>query len=106
VGVKRTITLEIGGAKFRIVSDADQAHLTELASIVNERVERLGHAGARSASSAQLLALVALGLADEMQAARNKLAEVDRITRSAISQAIARIDQRLAVEAAPDADES
>jgi cell division protein ZapA (FtsZ GTPase activity inhibitor) len=98
VVVKRTMTLEIGGAKFKIVSDADQTHLTELASIVNDRMQRLTDAGARSASSAQLLALVSLGLADELKTARHKLAEADRISRSAIATAIARIDEQLALD--------
>jgi cell division protein ZapA (FtsZ GTPase activity inhibitor) len=93
--VKRTITLEIGGAKFRIVSDAAESHLTELASLVNERVERLTKAGARNATSAQVMALTALGLADELITARKKLAEVDRISKTALASAIARIDQRL-----------
>lgn len=92
------MTLEIGGAKFKIVSDADQTHLSELASIVNDRMQRLTDAGARSASSAQLLALVSLGLADELKTARLKLAEADRISRSAIATAIARIDEQLALD--------
>lgn len=104
MGVKRTMTLEIGGAKFKIVSDADQGHLAELASIVNERMQKLTEAGARSASSAQLLALVSLGLADELQAAKHKLSEADRISRTAIASAIARIDEQLAAEAASPAD--
>ncbi len=96
VVVKRTIALEIAGTKFRLISDADQQLLQELASMVNERVERLSRAGARSASSGQLLALVALDLADELRSAEARLQEVDRVTRSAITNAIARIDRRLA----------
>lgn len=97
--VKRTITLEIGGAKFKIVSDADQTHLAELAGIVNERMQRLTDAGARGASSAQLLALVSLGLADELKTVKQKLAEADRISRTAITSALARIDEQLAIDA-------
>ena len=98
--VKRTMTLEIGGAKFKIVSDADQTHLADLAGIVNERMQKLTDAGARSASSAQLLALVSLGLADELRTAKHKLSEADRISRTAIASAIARIDEELAADAA------
>ena len=97
--MKRTITLEIGGAKFKIVSDADQTHLAELAGIVNERMQRLTDAGARGASSAQLLALVSLGLADELKTAKHKLSEADRISRTAITSALARIDEQLAIDA-------
>ncbi len=98
VGVKRTMTLEIGGAKFKIVSDADQSHLVELAGIVNERMQKLTDAGARSASSAQLLALVSLGLADELKTAKHKLSEAARISRSAIARAIARIEEELTAD--------
>jgi len=97
------MTLEIGGAKFKIVSDADPTHLSQLAEIVNERMQKLTDAGARSASSAQLLALVSLGLADELQAAKQKLSEADRISRGAIANAIARIDEQLAADAASHA---
>jgi cell division protein ZapA (FtsZ GTPase activity inhibitor) len=94
VGVKHTVTLEIAGTKFRLVADADAHHLSELAALVNERVSRLGTAS-KSASSAQLLALVALGLADDLTTSENKLREVDRLTRSTIQSVLARIDGRL-----------
>jgi cell division protein ZapA (FtsZ GTPase activity inhibitor) len=98
--VKRTIALEIAGTKFRLVSDAEQDHLQELATMINERVEKLSRGGARSsASSGQLLALVALELADELRGSQAKLQEVERLTRSAIGNAIARIDRRLSEEA-------
>jgi cell division protein ZapA (FtsZ GTPase activity inhibitor) len=96
--VKRTITLEIAGTKFRLVSDAEQDELTGLAEMINARVEKLARTGARSASSSQLLALVALELADELQTEKRKLAQVEALTRSAITQALTRIDARLAAD--------
>ena len=108
MGVKHTVTLEIAGTKFRLVADADAHHLSELAALVNERVGRLGTAS-KSASSAQLLALVALGLADDLTTSEKKLREVDRLTRSTIQSMIARIDGRLSQTPeppeAPDAGE-
>jgi cell division protein ZapA (FtsZ GTPase activity inhibitor) len=98
VVVKHTITLEIAGTKFRLVSDADEGHLQSLAAMINERVEKLGRGGARSAPSSQLLALAALDLADELVSAQNKLKDVERLTRSAVANAIARIDARLSAE--------
>ena len=91
--MKHTVTLEIAGTKFRLIADADEQHLTELASMVNERVAKLGGAG--RASSAQVLALVALGLADDLKSSEKKLREVDQLARTSITQLIARIDQRL-----------
>jgi cell division protein ZapA (FtsZ GTPase activity inhibitor) len=91
--VKHTVTLEIAGTKFRLIADADEQHLTDLASMVNDRVAKLGSAG--RASSAQVLALVALGLADDLKSSEKKLHEVDQLARTTITQLIARIDQRL-----------
>jgi len=96
VVVKRTIALDIAGTKFRLISDAEQQHLQELAAMINERVDKLSRSGARSASSGQLLALAALELADELRSSQVKLQEVERLTRSAVANAIARIDRRLA----------
>ena len=97
--MKRTIALEIAGTKFRLISDADQQHLQDLAAMINDRVEKMSRGGARSASSSQLLALAALDLADELRSAEARLQEVERLTRTAIGNAIARIDRRLADDA-------
>jgi len=96
--VKRTITVEIAGTKFRLVADAEDAHLQELAAMVNERVEKLNASGARGASSAHLLALAALGLADDLRTSQTRLTQIDELTRTAIAGAIARIDQRIATD--------
>jgi cell division protein ZapA (FtsZ GTPase activity inhibitor) len=97
VGVKHTLTLEIAGTKFKLVADADAQHLSQLADMVNERVAKLEQAG-KSAPAAQLLALVALGLADDLTTARKKLNEMEQLTRSTIQSVIARIDKRLEAE--------
>jgi cell division protein ZapA (FtsZ GTPase activity inhibitor) len=98
VRVKHTVTLEIAGTKFRLVADAEAQHLSELAALVNERVAKLGNAG-KPASAAQLLALVALGLADDLSTCERKLREVERLTRTTIQNVITRIDTRLAASA-------
>ena len=94
--MKRTITVEIAGTKFRLVADADDAHLQELAGMVNERVDKLNASGARGASAAHLLALAALGLADDLRSSQMRLTQIDELTRTAIAGAITRIDQRIA----------
>jgi cell division protein ZapA (FtsZ GTPase activity inhibitor) len=90
------VTLEIAGTKFRLVADADAQHLNELAALVNDRVAKLSGTG-RPASAAQLLALVALGLADELSTCEKKLREIEQLTRTTIQSVITRIDSRLAV---------
>lgn len=92
---KRTVTLEIAGAKYRMTSDADEEHLLELARIINDRIEGLGPKAQRTATPAQLLAVVALGLADDLLTADRRREEVEQVTRDAVSKAIARIDERL-----------
>ncbi len=92
---KRTVTLEIAGAKYRMTSDADEEHLLELARIINDRIDDLGPKAQRTATPAQLLAVVALGLADDLLTAERRREEVEEVTREAVTKAIARIDERL-----------
>lgn len=92
---KRTVTLEIAGAKYRMTSDADEAHLQRLAELINERIDALGPKAQRTATPAQLLAVVALGLADDLVSAERRRREMEETTRSAVKAAIARIDERL-----------
>lgn len=99
--MKHTVTLEIAGTRFRLVADADADHLQALAREVNGRVEQLS-AGSRTASSAQLLAMVALGLADDLRSSDDKLRRVEAVTRDTIGQAIARIDEHLQEQPAPE----
>jgi cell division protein ZapA len=104
IGVKKTITLDIAGASYRMNVDADEEHLRRLAEIVNERVAALGPKAAQKATPAQLLAMVALGLADEWLTQSARVRAVEDTTRRAIVNAIARIDRRLAADIATPAD--
>ena len=80
-------------------SDADESHLQRLADIVNERVEALGPKAARAASPAQLLAVVALGLAEDLDASERQRDKLASKTRQVVTTAIRRIDQRLLADA-------
>ncbi|MBN8615688.1 MAG: cell division protein ZapA [Deltaproteobacteria bacterium] len=105
--MKRTITLEIAGARYRMASDADESHLTRLSDLINDRVAALGPKVARTASPAQLLAVVALGLADELVQAEERRKHVERTAKDAVGRALERLDhaitsaQRLEAESAP-----
>ena len=92
--MKNTVTLEIAGTRFRLVADADAGELQALAAQVNERVAQL-HAGSRTATPAQLLAMAALGLADDLRTAEQRFARMEELTRGTVQQAIARIDAHL-----------
>jgi cell division protein ZapA (FtsZ GTPase activity inhibitor) len=75
--------------------DADEAHLKRLAELVNERVRALGPKAQQKATPAQLLAMVALSLADDLMVANERAQSIEDTTRRAIVSAIARIDRRL-----------
>ena len=97
--MKRTVHIEIAGARYRMSSDADENYLQRLADIVNERVQALGPKAARSASPAQLLAVVALGLAEDLEASERRHSVLEAKTRQVVGAAIRRIDQRLQADA-------
>lgn len=99
MNAKRTVTLDIAGSKYRMTADADDGHLEKLAALVNERVAALGPKAARTASPAQMLAIVALGLADDLIGAEKRARQVEDTTRRAVAKAIERIDRRLAADA-------
>lgn len=91
---KQTIVIELAGSKYRITSDANEAHLQRLAQMVNQRIDDLGRVS-RTASPAQVLAIVALGLADDLMAAEERRKRIEEVTRRTIGDAISRIDHRL-----------
>ncbi len=97
--VKRTVQIEIAGAQYRMSSDADEAYLQHLADMVNERVQALGPKAARAATPAQLLAVVALSLAEDLQASERRRASLESKTRQVVDTAIRRIDERLQADA-------
>ena len=97
--MKRTVQIEIAGARYRMSSDADETSLQRLADIVNARVQALGPKAARAASPAQLLAVVALSLAEDLDASEQRQEALETKTRQVVGAAIRRIDQRLEADA-------
>lgn len=92
----RTVVLEIAGAKYRLTTDADEGHLRRLAAKVNERIEALGAKAVRTGTPAQLLAVVSLGLIEELEEAQERHAGVKTRAAEVVADAVARIDGRLA----------
>lgn len=78
-----------------MVSDADEAHLQELASLINERIRALGAKAARTASPTQQLAVIALGLADDLLTLQRERDSRETALRTVIAQAIERIDRQI-----------
>ncbi|MBX3251945.1 MAG: cell division protein ZapA [Myxococcales bacterium] len=98
----RTVVLEIAGSKYRLTTDSDEGHLRELAEQVNARIESLGAKAVRSGTPAQLLAVVALGLAEELEEAKAQHEGLKRRAAEVVADAIGRIDGRLAALARLD----
>ncbi len=78
-----------------MTTDADPLHLERLAGIINARVAELGPKAVRTASPTQLLVVVALGLAEELERSEQRRSALESATRKAVSHALARIDERL-----------
>ncbi|MGB5366800.1 MAG: cell division protein ZapA [Polyangiales bacterium] len=97
--MKRTVQIEIAGARYRMSADADETYLQRLADIVNERVQALGPKAARAATPAQLLAVVALGLAEDLDASERQRETLEAKTGQVVNTAIRRIDECLQVDA-------
>ncbi len=97
--MKRTVQIEIAGARYRMSSDADEAYLQRLADVVNDRIKALGPKAARTATPAQLLAVVALSLAEDLETSERRRAGLEAKTRQIVGAAIQRIDQRLEADA-------
>ena len=92
--MKETVTIEIAGATYRLVSE-DGEHLEHLASLVNNRIDALGSKGR---STSQKLALVALSLIDDLESTRAICEQLRSDARSVALDAMERIDRRLEVE--------
>jgi len=80
-------------------SDADEAHLQHLADVVNERIAALGGRAAQRASAAQLLAVVVLGLVEDLEVAEERHRRLASRTRKVVGDAIEQIERRLREDA-------
>ncbi|MFO0628166.1 MAG: cell division protein ZapA [Polyangiales bacterium] len=106
------MVIDVAGQRLRLSGQTDTEHVSALAALVNERFEALQRAG-RGASPTQVLAMLALNLADEVlaerarsqaaqesqrkavTAAEERAREVEAAARKAIGEALTVIDQAL-----------
>lgn len=100
--MKQPVTIEIAGARYRMSSDADPEHLKRLAAVINDRIAELGTKARSTASAAQLLAVVALGLAEDLEVSETRRLTLEAQTRRVLTDTIARIDLRLAADSATE----
>lgn len=99
---RRTVTLQIAGAKYRMVSDADEAYLGRLAQAVNKRLQSLSAKTPmpNQAQLTQLLVMVSLTFADELENAKRQLQKLEthlsKNVEREVQEVMRRIDRTMA----------
>ncbi len=109
------VVVEVAGQRLRLSGAMDEGHVERLAALVNARYEELQR-GARGVAPAQVLAMLALNLADDVlteraraeaavteqrraaTSAEERAREVELAARRAIADAIAMIDGALVAD--------
>lgn len=83
------MVIDVAGQRLRLSGQSDPEHVASLAALVNERFDELQRAG-RSAAPSQVLAMLALNLADEVLTARAAATAAAAAHREALAAAEAR----------------
>lgn len=91
----RSINITVAGQVFQIRSDADDEHLKSLASQVTERFQQISKKGGQQNQEFKAMAMVAMGLLDELTTIQKRHESLDRKAREFSSRMIATIDELL-----------
>lgn len=86
---RTSVVIDVAGQRLRLSGQSDPEHVASLAALVNERFDELQRAG-RSAAPSQVLAMLALNLADEVLTARAAAATAAAAHREALAAAESR----------------
>ncbi len=78
--MKRSVAVSIAGQRFTLKSDAEEAYVHSLASLVDEKIREVQR-GAKTAPPHAVAVLAALQLADELQRERARRVELRRRVR-------------------------
>ncbi len=93
----RSIKITICGKTFKIRSDAEEDYLQVLAQEVDERFRVIKRSGARQDQEFKAMAMVAIGLLDELKMAKEGYTSLRTKARQFATQTIAKIDELLSV---------
>ena len=77
---KRSLTVQIAGAPFKVRSDADETYIRTLASYVNDKMKEVRQS-TRSVSTHELAMLAAMNIADDLFQERQKRQRLRRTVR-------------------------
>lgn len=94
----RSINITVAGQSFQIRSDAKEDYVRQLAKEVTERFIVLKEKGPRHNQDFKAMAMVAIGLLDELDAARKERQSIQEKTRQFAERIISKIDKLLAGE--------
>jgi cell division protein ZapA len=88
---RATIELRIAGKAYRVMSSAPEAEVRRLGGVVAATLARVSP----KAGGPDEMLLAALSLAHELEAERERRAEIERRTRDLLRRAVMRIDDAL-----------
>jgi len=91
----RPINITVAGQVFQIRSDAGDEYLKSLASQVTERFQQISKKGGQQNQEFKAMAMVAMGLLDELTTARKRHESLEQKAREFASRMITTIDQLL-----------
>ncbi len=87
---RRTVTLELGGRRYKVVTTAEETQLLALARMVEERIDLVR--GPREAGPDAIL-LAALSLANDLVEERQRADRVLRKAKGAARELLERVDR-------------
>ena len=87
------IELKVGGQSYRVVSRSTDEELQRLAKVVDAKLRDLVPTGRQIPT--QALLLVAIALAHEVEAERERRVDVERRSKELLSSMLSRIDEAI-----------
>src|SRR4051812_40464937 len=97
---RRTVTLQVAGQSYKVVSTAEEADLQRLAATVDAKIAEVVPKGRAIPPQAMLLAAIAL--AHELEEERGKREALERRMRDVLRRVLVRIDDALDPEEESD----
>jgi cell division protein ZapA len=69
--VKRSVSVEVGGQRLNLKTDADEEYIKALAKLVNQKLNE-AKSGSRTVATQSLAILAAMSIADDLLQARQR----------------------------------
>ena len=94
----RSIKITVAGQSFQIRSDAEETYIKHLAEEITKRFMVLKEKGPRHNQDFKAMAMVAIGLLDELDTAKQDRESIQKKAEQFSEQMITKIDRLLAGE--------